>query len=309
MRKLWILIGVAALIAGMALTGCPIEEEKEKVPDIETVAIVGNVTGWPADPGGVDTDAKFKFTKGSDGIYTWTGQLDRWMKFYANDAPQGEKDGTWLAPNRTDADEDVDCELNVPVTKDFGIFRNEEHDKKAWHILNAGKYKIDIDLNKLKATFTLIELEPEVPYDKLDAIWLVGPSTAVGDYDGWKMPNGGNTNIMATTDKVTYTWTGALELSADYDGNHPGVGFVTDFNGKEPDWGSSIWFVANTNEGSGSCQAVTPGTTYDLVKKETGGNNNYNLFDITDAGNYIVTITLNPPADGSTSAKVKFEKN
>jgi len=74
MRKFWILIGVAALIVGMALTGCPIEEEKEKVPEIETIAIIGSYANWPSSPGGVDTDVKFRFTKGADGIYTWTGE-------------------------------------------------------------------------------------------------------------------------------------------------------------------------------------------------------------------------------------------
>jgi hypothetical protein len=232
------------------------------------------------------------------------------MKFYANDPPQGDFDGIWLAPDRTDADEDVDCELNVPVTKDFGIFRNEEHNKKAWHLLTAGTYEIAIDLDKLRATFTLTALEPTAPYEQLDAIWLVGPSAPAG----WNMPKDGNTDRMTTTDKITYTWTGNLAESVTDDwalGTRPGLAFVTDFSGVNPDWGNTLWLFANDNnshqEGD-NCTPVTPGIEQNLVKK-MGPNNNSNMFDITEAGSYTVTITLNPPADGSTSAKVLFVKN
>jgi len=301
MRKNWILTGIAALILSIALIGCPIEEEKEKLPPIEKVWIIGSYAGWA--PSATE-NPDFELTKNADGTFTWSGELNEWMKFVGNSVPNSDTKGIWIGP--TGANEDVDLEeLDSSVTLNFGIFYNGAQGKGAYHIVNNGTYDITVNVKTMKVTF---KLKSEViTYVPENAIWLVGPSTATDDgYDGWKMPSAGNPNKMTTSNYITYIWTGNLKQSPNYgEGQDPGVAFITDFDGKNPNWGDSIWFVANdaTDADSGkTCQAVTPGTEYPAVKKLTGGNNNYNMFNITQAGNYTITLNVN-------TKKVIFEKN
>jgi len=116
----------------------------------------------------------------------------------------------------------------------------------------------------------------------------------VGGAAAWQMPSDGNSYNMTTTDKKTYTLT--TELNAGV------VAFITDFKGEEPGWdNNSVWFVANENIDSGSHQTVVSGIEYPAVRIE-GKNNDYNMFNITQAGNYTITLNVN-------TLKVKFVKN
>jgi len=96
MRKNWILIGALVLIMSMALIGCPIEEEKEPLPEITKVFMVGGAsddTGWPP------SNKAIELTKGTGEIFSWSGDLKAgYMKFVANEVPKSNQEGIWFTP-------------------------------------------------------------------------------------------------------------------------------------------------------------------------------------------------------------------
>ena len=293
MKKNWILTGIAALILSMALTGCPVEEEKDKFPPIEKVWIVGDTYGWPP------TNDAVELTKGVNGTFSWSGTLNGYMKFVGNSVPTHDQEGIWLTPtgkNNVPVNFDTDTMVK---TVPFGIFLNKQNkDKGAWQITSPGIYEITVNVKAMKVTFDLKEGNVILPIEpdpvNFDA-WLVGAATASGSYNGWAMPSNGadgNPNMMVKTSPGVFTWEDNLAAALD------GVSFVTN-KAAVPDWHADGWFTAS---GDMSVPVNGMGMAEEFDVRQNSGQNP--MFEIKTAGHY--TITLNTT---TSPMKVKFVKN
>jgi hypothetical protein len=267
----------------MALTGCPIEEEKEKLPPIEKVWIVGDTYGWPP------TNDAVELTKGANGNFSWSGALSGYMKFVGNSVPNHDQEGVWLTPtgkNNVPLNFDADTALKTVA---FGIYLNKQNkDKGAWQITSPGIYEITVNVKTLKVTFELKEGNVVLPIEpdpvNFDA-WLVGASTASGSYNGWAMPSngdGGNPNKMAKTSPGVFTWEDNLAAALE------GVSFVTN-KVAIPDWSADGWFTA-----SGDTSVPVNGvlnTAEEFSVRQNSGQTP--MFQIKTAGKYAVTLNTN----------------
>ena len=237
--------------------------------EYNTLYMIGDATS-----GNWSLDYATEMTQTSDGIYSWTGNLNSGsFRFVVSQ--------TGFAPGYWKANDDPD---------DMGMVYSETglsgDDDRAFTISEAGEYTVVANTNDLILSITRTGDTPSGP-EPFEALWLIGDASPAG----WSLDDADSNDSAkmssSSSDPYTFTWTGQLSTGE--------LKFSCDL---KREWDGK-WYMPDEN---GKILEETDGETIVLIDKSLPENSGTdNKWKVESAGNY--TITINQLTERMTVTK------